>query len=97
MELWHKDSLMVPAPLLVGIEVNPGPALTEDERKEILTLRHKARWSIGQIAACIHHDPSTVKRFLKSYAKRKHREKNPSLKNQPGQVLSYVILYYIFY
>ena len=70
---------MVPAPRLVCVELNPGPALTEEKRSEIFTLRNKAKMSLNQVAAAMHVDVSTVKRTLKKY------KKKPSLKNLPGQ------------
>jgi transposase len=70
---------MIPAPPLVGIELNPGPALTEEQRAEIVTLHNVAHYSIGKIIKTTGYSKNTIKRALK-----KNKEKK-SLKNEPGQ------------
>ena len=31
---------MIPAPLLVGVELNPGPTQSKEKRKDIITLKN---------------------------------------------------------
>jgi transposase len=76
---WHKDSFMIPTPPLVCVELNPGPALSENQRQEIFTLRDKGRMSFNQIVDATGHSRRTVIRTLKKYRKK------PSRKNLPGQ------------
>jgi hypothetical protein len=58
-----KKPFLIPAPLLVGIELNPGP-LTPDERKEIVTLK-KAGFSFNEIVARTKKNIKTVRRWAK--------------------------------
>ena len=75
----HPNGIKIPAPRLVCVELNPGPALTENEREEIITLKVKAKMSNPQIVVATGKDLSTVKRTLKKYKGKK------TLKNLPGQ------------
>lgn len=53
---------MIPAPILVGIELNPGP-LTPDVRKEIAILK-RAGLSNKKIAKTLQKNIKTVKRWV---------------------------------
>jgi transposase len=57
-----KKSFMIPAPILVGIELNPGP-LTPDVRKEIAILK-RAGLSNKKIAKTLQKNIKTVKRWV---------------------------------
>jgi transposase len=70
---------MIPAPRLVCVELNPGPALTAAQREEIFTLHNKAKMSPEEIAEAVNVHPKTVNRTLEKYKNR------PTLKNLPGQ------------
>jgi transposase len=76
---WNKNTFMIPAPRLVGVELNPGPALSDDQRKEILTLHNKAGFGSRRIAETLKIGRRTVQRVLKKY------QENETVKNLPGQ------------
>jgi len=69
---------LLPAPILVGVELNPGPALKREQRKEILYMNSKG-YSRPEIAERVGCRKQTVIDFLKRYKKTK------SLANAPGQ------------
>ena len=71
----------VPPPLLVCVELNPGPTpkLTESKRQNIICFVEEAKKSITETAKHFGVDESTVKRLKRKY------KKTGSVKNLPGQ------------
>src|SRR6185437_9299131 len=74
-----KQEFMIPAPLLVGIELNPGPALTQEQRRKILFWKQDAGLSNSAIAKKLGIDRKTVQLWVK------RGKKNLSLQNLRGQ------------
>jgi transposase len=76
----EKRNLFAPAPLLVGIELNPGPQLTKDKRQKIIWYKQDAGLSIPQICAKLDiKSPNTVRKWLR------RNKQNLSLNNLRGQ------------
>ena len=71
----------VPHPLLVCVELNPGPTpkLNESTRQNIICFVEEAKKSIAETAKHFGVDESTVKRLKRKY------KKTGSVKNLPGQ------------
>ena len=73
-------NLMVPAPRLVCVELNPGPrTLSERKREKIATLIEDAGLGISETARTLKTTRQTVQKTMKKYAETK------SVKNRPGQ------------
>jgi transposase len=80
---WTKKKFMIPAPILVGVELNPGPApLTQEKRREIIWLKNRGYTNYA-IAQEIDSTPKTVRRWVKR--NKKKRSQKTSFKNQKGQ------------
>jgi transposase len=79
---WIKKKFMIPAPILVGIELNPGPALSEEQRKDIIRWKKEG---LGQkaIAKKLNRNLKTVKKWIKRCWKKPSIP--VSFKNRPGQ------------
>jgi transposase len=63
--LTFKKDFMLPVPLLVGVELNPGPSLTNDQRQKILCLKQDAGLSNKDIARKLGINIKTVRRWVK--------------------------------
>ncbi len=71
---------VVPAPRLVCVELNPGPApVSEDTRMRAVALYQNARWKVTRIAKELKIKVNTVKGIVAKY------EETGSVKNRPGQ------------
>ena len=79
VKIWQKKKFMIPAPLLVGVELNPGPALTVTQRQKIIVLKQDAGLSIEKIAEKLNINVKTVRRWLE------RNKKGMSLTNLRGQ------------
>jgi len=79
---WIKKKFMIPPPVLVCVEVNPGPSLLEDQRKDIVRWK-KDGLSNKAIARKLKIDVRTVRTWVQRGLKRS--SKKPSFKNRPGQ------------
>jgi transposase len=73
-----KDS-MIPAPLLVGVELNPGPSPAEKKREQIVLLKKLGTMTKRVIADAVGVDPHTVQNTWKRFKQKR------SLKNKAGQ------------
>jgi transposase len=79
---WIKKDYLIPAPLLVGVELNPGPSMDEDKRRDIVRWR-KDGLGIKAIAKKLNVDIKSVRRWSRRGLK--PPSKKPSFKNSPGQ------------
>jgi transposase len=82
LRLWIKEKFMTPAPTLVGVELNPGPSLSEDTRKDIIRWK-KEKESNYAIAGKLKVNVKTVRKWVKRCFKKP--SKKSSFKNRPGQ------------
>jgi transposase len=82
IKYWLKH-WMIPAPPLVGIELNPGPSEAEKKRDQIVLLNKTGKMNEQEIAEIVGCSRKTVTRVLKR--KEKNKKKNVSMKNKPGQ------------
>ena len=72
--------LVVPAPRLVCVELNPGPAtIGERKREKIITLLQDVGLGVSETARALNTTRQTVQETKKKYAETK------SVKNRPGQ------------
>ena len=78
--MYWKKSWMIPAPLLVGVELNPGPSESEIKRERIKFLKQTTKMTNLEIATAVGSSKSTVIRTGKRLKK-----KNPSVKTKKGQ------------
>lgn len=83
---WIKKDVLIPAPLLVGIELNPGPAFSPQTRRDILRW-HEDGISNKAIARKLDCDVRTVRTWVNRNRKRFSAKllSNPTLTNRPGQ------------
>ena len=72
---------MIPAPILVGIELNPGPALSQEQRRDIVRWK-KDGLGNKAITSKLNVDVRTVRRCVKRCVKKSSVK--TSLKNWPG-------------
>jgi transposase len=83
LKYWPKKTFMLPPPILVGIELNPGPgALSEEQRKNIVRWK-KDGLGNKTIASKLKTTVKTVKRWVKRCCKPPSIK--TSFKNRPGQ------------
>jgi transposase len=80
---WLK-SWLIPAPPLVGIELNPGPSAAERRREQIVLLQKTKKFTQEEIANQLGCSERTVRNVLKRISKKK-KKKVVSMKNKPGQ------------
>jgi hypothetical protein len=82
VENWTKKNFMIPAPVLVGIELNPGPSLSQEQRRDIVRWK-KDGLGIKAIASKLKISANTVKLWVRRCCKK------PSIQtffeNRPGQ------------
>lgn len=83
---WTKEDVMLPAPLLVGIELNPGPALSPQTRRDILRWKEDGI-SNNAIAKKLNRDVRTIRKWVNRNRKRFSTKllSNPVVTNKPGQ------------
>src|SRR5437868_3532902 len=79
MKLMEPSTIFVPPPFLVGVELNPGPALSTWDRSRIIILKQDAGLSNEKIAEIVPCHVDTVRATLKRFRETK------SLSNRPGQ------------
>jgi transposase len=79
---WIKKNSMIPAPMLVCVELNPGPSLTEEKRKDIVRWK-KDGLGNKAIARKLNVDVKTVQLWVKRCCKKPSIA--TSFKNRPGQ------------
>lgn len=82
-ELIFFRNFMIPAPILVGIELNPGPALSEEKRQNIILLKQLG-FSNKDVARKLGVTVATVRKWWKKFNKRTDRQPQ-NFKNSPGQ------------
>ena len=77
---WHE---FVPSPMLVGVELNPGPQhskhLSEEERWAVINLWKIEKLGIRTIAQKMNIRPITARKLVRKY------QATESISNQPGQ------------
>ena len=74
---------VVPAPRLVCVELNPGPApISEDTRMRAVALYQNARWKVTRIAKELKIKVNTVKGIVAKY------EETGSVKNHQDKAES---------
>jgi transposase len=78
-----KPPTFVPAPLLVGVELNPGPRksgpISKEKRNRIICLKDDAEFSNYQIADKLDVSPKAVRSVIRRY------RKMGQTSNRPGQ------------
>jgi transposase len=84
--IWVTKDFMLPTPLLVGIEVNPGPALSPQDRRDILRWREDglSRYAIAKKKGC---GVKAVRKWINRNTKRFSTKllSEPLVTNKPGQ------------
>jgi transposase len=90
----YANQWMIPAPILVGIELNPGPSEAQKKREQIVLLKQTGKMTNQQISDQIGVDPKTVyntwKRFKKkrSMATKKGQGRKRKLTNKQRKQLA---------
>jgi transposase len=82
LKQWTKKKFMIPAPILVGIELNPGPALSQERRRDIVRWK-KDGLGNNAIAEKLKVHVQTVRRWVRRCCKKPSVK--TSFKNRPGQ------------
>jgi transposase len=79
---WTKKKFMIPAPILVGIELNPGPALSQEQRRDIVRWK-KDGLGNKAIALKLKVNVRTVRKWVSRCCKKPSVK--TSFENRSGQ------------